>query len=281
MSESCRPTIQEFSDEVKAAREARPNPASRVPIPHGWEFGLLRSSLLIEPSAHDFCRLMKAYGYVSHIHEASPDGAPSAFQLIVVLKVPFRYGDKASEYRHSWAFARINAFADKADLCQRASVFFFIWENAFWFHTCFPNGFETVSLGDAATGVIKGAKGDYKTAHLYAWRKVSYNEWRRASPLSFFEAGIEFPTDAIYRLLALGFRNLPRNDGFTSQLVFLPGERRVHFNAASAPYRIPSLLELTVRMRPQSTHRQRSIRNRKQILNRQKTRKLRSETCSF
>ena len=124
------PTIQEFSDDVAGARQAKLNPSARVPIPLGWDFDLLKSSLLIEPSAFDYARYVKAFGYVVHLNDSTSGDTPDGFTASVVLKLPFRFGSSSSEASPSWAlsfilttpvvkiriFARINAFSGKADL---------------------------------------------------------------------------------------------------------------------------------------------------------------------
>ena len=111
-----RPTVQSFSDLVREARDDKANPCSLVPLPHGWDFDIVNQSLLIEPSAADFVRLVKAFGYVAHIDEASSDDTPDAFTAAVVLKLPFRFGEKDSEALPSWAFCRVSAFSSKAYL---------------------------------------------------------------------------------------------------------------------------------------------------------------------
>ena len=226
VSDFYRPTIQEYSDEIKAPKNEKENPANRAPIKYGWEFAIVKGAVVLEPCADDYSFLMKAFGYVAHIHECSSDDTASAFQLSVVLKLPFKYGEKAAEHRFSWAFARTNAFSAKAKITKGGfGEGHFILTICLLYYPCFSGGFEAVSIGDAVTGVIKVTKGDYKTAHLSSWRPVSFTEWWHASPQSFFENGVQLPTDAIYHLPSLGFRHLPTNNGFYSQLIFFARQK--------------------------------------------------------
>lgn len=112
--EAYRPSIEEFSSEVTRAREAKLNPSARVPLPKQWDFDIRRSNLLLEPSASDYLRYVKAFGFIAHLHECSSDDTPSAFTASVVLKLPFRFGSSQYEEKASWAFVRINAFSAKA-----------------------------------------------------------------------------------------------------------------------------------------------------------------------
>ena len=89
-----------------------------MPTKQCWDFEVVKGEIYLEPSADDFCVFMKAFGYVAHIHDASSDDTASAFQLTIVLKLPFYYGKNASEYRHIWAFARANAFSAKANFTK-------------------------------------------------------------------------------------------------------------------------------------------------------------------
>ena len=181
MREFYRPSIQEFPDEVVDARDARSDPASRFPIPWGWSFGLSRSNLLIEPAAADYALFKKAYGFVANIHESSSGDTPSTFQATAVLKLPFRYGAKQAEFKTSWAFARTNAFSAKAGFPHKMNFVKHFSESVIFARNFFSRSFETLSIGDAVTGVIKITGGDYKTAHLEAWKPCSYTEWRRGS----------------------------------------------------------------------------------------------------
>ena len=174
--DSYTPSIQCFSDEIKAARKEKLNPSARIPTKWGWDFDIAKGTVLLEPSASDFSLYKKAFGSISNIHEASSDDTPSPFQATVVLKLPFRYIDVPSE-APSWCFSRVLAFATKAS---------------------FPHSFQMVSVGDAVTGVIVPTDSDYRTSHLAAWRPCSFVEWQAASPLSFFKDGIQLPTDAIF-----------------------------------------------------------------------------------
>ena len=117
--EYLRPSIQEFSDVEVAARSAKANPSSRAPFPYGWDFDLSCANLLLEPSASDCVRYVKAFGFVAHIHDATSDDTPSPFTDAVVLKLPFRFVSKDSELKPSWAFARVNAFASKANFPKK------------------------------------------------------------------------------------------------------------------------------------------------------------------
>ena len=116
--EAYRPTIEEFSDEIKRARAAKLNPSARAPLPKEWDFDLRQSNLLLEPSAFDFLRYVKAFGFIAHLHDSSSDDTPSAFTASVVLKLPFRFGD---ESEHSWSFVRLNAFSAKASRFPKKS----------------------------------------------------------------------------------------------------------------------------------------------------------------
>ena len=161
-----RPSIQEFPDLVCSARDNKLNPSCKVPIPAGWDFDLVNKSLLIEPDYEAYSRFKKAFGYVANIHDTFSDDTASPVQLTIVLKLPFKYGTKACEKYHSWAFGRIQAFGAKA---------------------AFPRHFEAISIGDAVTGVICVTGGDYRTAHLGSWKACSFDEWWKASPRSFFD----------------------------------------------------------------------------------------------
>ena len=121
VGEFYRPTIQEFSDTVMADRHAKLTPDARVPIPDGWNFDLARSSLLVGPIFGHYARFKKAYGFVANLHECPSGDTASPFQATVVLKLPSKYGDKASEFKSSWAFARIDAFAAKAKFLRNES----------------------------------------------------------------------------------------------------------------------------------------------------------------
>ena len=110
-----RPSIQSFSDTVCAARANKANQSSQVPLPHGWDFDVVNTILSIEPSAADFVRMVKAFGFVAHIDDSSSDDTPEAFTATVVVKLPFRFGEKETEVLPSWAFCRANAFSDKAE----------------------------------------------------------------------------------------------------------------------------------------------------------------------
>ena len=194
--EAYRPSIQSFSDEITKARDEQANPSSRIPLPYGWDFDKVKDALILEPSAQDFVRYVKAFGFVAHLNDSSSDDTASAFTATVVLKLPFRFGEKESEALPSWAFARVSAFAAKA-LLPKKSIFFVslsftppffdIFSVAFWVHTCIPSGFTPVTVGEAVTGVIKLTGGDYKNTHLSAWRPCSFAEWKAASPESFFD----------------------------------------------------------------------------------------------
>ena len=109
--EAYRPTVKSFSDEVVEARKAKLNPSARVCLPHGWDFDIINGKgLLIEPSEADYVRFVKAFGYVAHLDDSSSDDTPDAFTATVVVKLPFFFGEKEIETKHSWAFARVNAF---------------------------------------------------------------------------------------------------------------------------------------------------------------------------
>ena len=161
-----RPSIQEFSDLVRSARDNKLNPSCKVPIPAGWDFDLVNKSLLIEPDYEAYSRFKKAFGYVANIRDTSSDDTDSPLQLTIVLKLPFKYGKKACEKYHSWAFGRIQAFGAKA---------------------AFPRHFEAISIGDAVAGVVCVTGGEYHTAHLRSWKSCSFNERWKSSPRPFFE----------------------------------------------------------------------------------------------
>ena len=112
--EAYRPSIQSFSDELTKAVADEVNPVSRIAVPYGWEFSKLKDAVLLEPSHHDFVRYVKAFGFIAHLNDSSSDDTPSAFTATVVLKLPFRFGEKEIEASPSWVFARVSAFAFKA-----------------------------------------------------------------------------------------------------------------------------------------------------------------------
>ena len=176
-----------------------------MPIPAGWDFDIANKSLLLEPSYEDYAKFKKSYGYIANIHDASSDDSASPLQLTVILKLPFKYGSKACERYRSWAYARIFAFGSKA---------------------LFSRPLEALSIGDAVTGAICPAGGDHHTADLRAWKPCAYDEWFKASPRSFFDEGIELPTDAMYKLPSLGFKNLPPHNGWDGRLMALPDKPR-------------------------------------------------------
>lgn len=92
-----------------------------------------------------------------------------------------------------------------------------------------------MAVGDPVTGVLKLTSGDYKDTHLGAWRPSSFQEWKAASPESFFDLGVELPTDGIYKLPSLGFKHMPSNRGFTSKLLFIPDKSRASVEMAALP----------------------------------------------
>ena len=163
-----RPSAQQFSDDVVAARPAKSNPASRAPIPHGWDFDIENSPLLIDPSAADYVRFAKAYGFAAHVNDSTSGDAPSAFAAIVVLKPPFRLGGKGPERKTRWAFARANAFAAKAVCPEMKPGNVFAPPPGFSFGrgACVVSGFQSIAIGDAVTGAIKLTPGEYKNTHL-------------------------------------------------------------------------------------------------------------------
>ena len=90
-------------------------------------------------------------------------------------------------------------------------------------------------MGGPVTGVLKLTSGDYKNTHLSAWKPTTFAEWKLASPESFFHEGLQFPTDALYKLPSLGFKHLPNNNGWMAKLLFIPDKARVHVEAAALP----------------------------------------------
>ena len=85
------------------------------------------------------------------------------------------------------------------------------------------------------TGVIKLTGGDYNNTHLSSWRPCSFSEWKDASPLSFFDRGVELRTDAIYKLPSSGYKFLPSNHGFIAKMLYIPDKPRAKIEAAAAP----------------------------------------------
>lgn len=136
--EHFRPTIQAFSDTVCAARDVKANPASRAPLPYGWDFDLARSSFLLGPSAEDYVRYVKAFGFLAHIHDNSADDTPSPISAVAVSKLPYRFGTKDSELLPSWSFARITAFAAKADFPKKNHFAAFPFLFPFWASRLLP-----------------------------------------------------------------------------------------------------------------------------------------------
>ena len=118
------PPSKAFSAEVHEARNRNVNPSSQIPLPSGWDFDVHNQSLLLESSAKDFVRFVKAFGFAAHIDQASPDDTPGAFAASVVLKLPFRFGEKESEALPSWVFCRVSAFSSKANLLSKGNFGF-------------------------------------------------------------------------------------------------------------------------------------------------------------
>ena len=188
--EPYRPSIQSFSDELTQAVRDEVNPASRIPLPYGWDFTKLKDSVILEPAHDDFVRYVKAFGFVAHLNDSSSDDTPSAFTATVVLKLPFRFGEKESGALPSWSYDRVSAFAAKAFLPKITLLFLllslrFLAPRTFLVRRCITSGFTSVTVGEAVTGVIKLTSGDYKNTRLSAWRPCSYSEWKIASPGSF------------------------------------------------------------------------------------------------
>ena len=111
---SYQPTIEAYVEDINQARARNMNPADAVPLPAGWTFNRERSQLLLEPTEEDFHSYKHSFGYVATIHDANSTDTASPLCLTVVLKLPFKYGSTADEYYHSYAWARVNAFASKA-----------------------------------------------------------------------------------------------------------------------------------------------------------------------
>ena len=56
--EPYRPTMAAFVAEIDASRNDVANPATMMPLPHGWNFDLCKNQALIEPNESD-CRSYK------------------------------------------------------------------------------------------------------------------------------------------------------------------------------------------------------------------------------
>lgn len=65
------------------ARNAKSNPCTRAPIPHGWDFEAINRSLLIESSSADYVPFVKDFGFVAHIDESSSGDTPGDFAAAV------------------------------------------------------------------------------------------------------------------------------------------------------------------------------------------------------
>ena len=112
--EASRPTIPDFSDEAKIARGNQPSPTARVSTPHERGFDLKNPKLLIEPSARDYDRYNKAYGFVAKIQDCASGDVAIPFQATAVLGLPFKFGPRKEESAWRSACPRVVAFDAKA-----------------------------------------------------------------------------------------------------------------------------------------------------------------------
>ena len=91
------------------------NPASQTPFPCGLGMCIYKGAMVLEPGPVEFNDYKSVFGYVSAITDVSPNDTGGPVQMSIVLNPPFKYGHSPEEWKQSWAWARINAFAPKAD----------------------------------------------------------------------------------------------------------------------------------------------------------------------
>ena len=86
------------------------------------------------------------YGFVGSMEDSKlMEDTCTPVILQVVVKLPYRFGKTEAEFRDSWVFARVNAFASRA---------------------CLAKSFEAVTLGTPITGVLDCTNSDYRSAQL-------------------------------------------------------------------------------------------------------------------
>ena len=110
-------------EDVNRARKANRNPAFEAPLPATWTFEVKNAQLLIEPSADDSPHLKALYGYVGQINDAACNDTATPLCLQIIAKLPFKYGAPKGEFKRSWAFARVDAFASKCSLADPSICF--------------------------------------------------------------------------------------------------------------------------------------------------------------
>ena len=161
-----RPELIDFSFGVTAARAARERMELSIPLPDGWSFDRKHSQLLLEHSPASFAEFRALFGYVASIGDAESTDTDSPFLFQVVAKLFFRYGTSPAELVGSFVFARVNAWSSKAVL---------------------DRSFEAVCLGMPVQGLLTPTDSKYASAQLNCWRPTTFQEWKIASPRSFFD----------------------------------------------------------------------------------------------
>ena len=76
------------------------------------------------------------------------EGAATPLHLQVVVKLAFKYGVSAEEYKHSFAYARVNAFASSDSLNK---------------------SFDCVGLGSPIQGILELTASGYNSSRLIGW----------------------------------------------------------------------------------------------------------------
>ena len=159
-----RPTVLAFSDELSKAIAADANPNVALPLPQGWRFsmaGKASKKLALSLDTPSAKRFRSVFGYVGFIKNTllfypgsfhypgvkpvKSDGTASPLHAQVVLKLPFYYGESDAEWKHSFLYARVNAFASKAAL---------------------PCSFQVLAIGSVVRGLVEKAHSDHETAQL-------------------------------------------------------------------------------------------------------------------
>ena len=112
--QSYQPILESYVEDINQARDRNMNPAQSIPLAAGWTFDKEHSQLLLEPPEDDFRSYKHSFGYVATTHDANATDTASPLCLTVVLKLPYKYGSPPDERRHSYVWARVNAFASKA-----------------------------------------------------------------------------------------------------------------------------------------------------------------------
>ena len=121
-----RPSIKEFGADIDKARSDNRNPPTSVPTPCGWNFDVVQGQLSIDPGADEFPDYKAAYGFVASINEASCNDTDAPLSCQIIVRLPFKYGFKAEEYRRSFGYTRVIAFTSKC-VCADPPPYFSLY----------------------------------------------------------------------------------------------------------------------------------------------------------